>query len=113
MGKRKTSGAARLKRAQRAGKAAIVRSEPVFQGRIFSVTRDTAIEPGGIEVVREVVRHAGSAVIVPRRADGRILLVRQFRLPTRRFMWELVAGRRDPGEGPLRAARRECGRKRG
>lgn len=82
-------------------------SKVVFQGRIFAVTREAVVEPGGAKVVREVVRHAGSAVILPRRADGRILLVRQFRLAPRRFLWELAAGRLDPGETPLQAARRE------
>jgi ADP-ribose pyrophosphatase len=85
----------------------VLESTAVFKGRVFSVTRDRVREPGGIEITREVVRHAGSAVILPRRDDGRVLLVRQFRLPARRSIWELAAGRRDPGETPLRAARRE------
>ena len=85
----------------------VLASRAVFKGRVFSVTRDRVREPGGIEITREVVRHAGSAVILPRRDDGRVLLVRQFRLPVRRSIWELAAGRRDPGETPLRAARRE------
>jgi ADP-ribose pyrophosphatase len=46
-------------------------------------------------------------VILPLRDDGRILLVRQFRLPAQRFLWELAAGRVDPGETPLEAAKRE------
>jgi ADP-ribose pyrophosphatase len=37
----------------------------------------------------------------------RILLVRQYRLPAERYIWELPAGRLDPGETPLQAARRE------
>jgi ADP-ribose pyrophosphatase len=82
-------------------------SRVVFKGKVFSVTRDTVVEPGGVESTREVVRHAGSAVIMPRLDDGRILLVRQFRLPVRERMWELAAGRLDPGEKPLDAARRE------
>jgi ADP-ribose pyrophosphatase len=38
---------------------------------------------------------------------NRVLLVRQYRLPSRRYMWELPAGRLDPGETVLQAARRE------
>jgi ADP-ribose pyrophosphatase len=38
---------------------------------------------------------------------GRILLVRQFRLPAGKYMWELPAGKVDKGEKPLQAARRE------
>ena len=83
------------------------RSDVVFQGRVFSVTRDTVVEPGGKKVVRELVRHPGSAVILPLRTDGHLLLVRQFRLAPRRFLWELAAGRIDGGEIPLEAAQRE------
>ncbi len=82
-------------------------SKTVFRGRVFSVTHDKVVEPGGIRVERDVVRHSGSAVIMPRDENGRILLVRQFRLPARRFLWELCAGRVDAGETPLQAARRE------
>jgi len=38
---------------------------------------------------------------------GRILLVRQYRLPARQYLWELPAGRVDEGETPLKAAKRE------
>ena len=40
-------------------------------------------------------------------AKKRILLVRQYRLPAGQKMWELPAGRLDPGENPLQAAKRE------
>ncbi len=82
-------------------------SRVVFSGKVFSVTRDTVVEPGGVKSTREIVRHAGSAVIMPRLDDGRILLVRQFRLPVRDRLLELAAGRLDPGEKPLDAAKRE------
>lgn len=39
--------------------------------------------------------------------EERILLVRQFRLPAEKYLWELPAGRLDPGEEPLEAAKRE------
>lgn len=68
---------------------------------------DRLIEPGGVTVDREVVGHAGSVVVLPHLPDGRILLVRQFRYATRKSLWELVAGGIEPGEAPLKAARRE------
>ena len=37
----------------------------------------------------------------------RVLLVRQYRLPAEKYLWELPAGRLDPGEKPLQAAKRE------
>ena len=82
-------------------------SKTVFRGSVFSVSRHAAVEPGGISVVREVIHHGGSAVILPLLEDGRVLLIRQFRLPADSFLWELPAGSLDRGETPLRAARRE------
>ena len=85
----------------------IVSSKLLLRTRVFTVSREKAVEPGGIIIDREIVRHTGSAVMLARDQRGRILLVRQFRLPARRRLWELPAGRLDHGETPLRAARRE------
>jgi len=68
---------------------------------------DRAIDPDGFEIKRAIVQHGGSAVMMPVDDRGRILLVRQYRLPARQYMWELPAGRLDEGETPLQAARRE------
>jgi ADP-ribose pyrophosphatase len=65
------------------------------------------VEPGGVRAVREVVHHGGSAVILPRFPDGRILLIRQYRMAVGRLLWELPAGSIDPGETALQTARRE------
>ena len=88
-------------------KFSIVSTRELLRTRIFAVTREKAVEPGGITIDREIVRHSGSAVMMPRDGRGRILLVRQFRLPAKRRLWELPAGRLDQGETPLRAAQRE------
>jgi ADP-ribose pyrophosphatase len=53
------------------------------------------------------VRHPGSAVMLPVDEKDRILLVHQFRLPAEQKLWEIPAGRLDPGETPLKAAKRE------
>ncbi|MGH9559233.1 MAG: NUDIX hydrolase [Bryobacteraceae bacterium] len=74
---------------------------------IFEVTLDRAIDPEGFEIKRAIVQHRGSAVMMPVDARGRILLVRQYRLPARRFLWELPAGTVDEGETVLKTARRE------
>jgi ADP-ribose pyrophosphatase len=74
---------------------------------VFSVARHEAIEPGGVQVVREVVHHEGSAVILPVLEDGRVVLIRQFRLAAGRALWELPAGSLDRREKPLAGARRE------
>ncbi|HXG34019.1 MAG TPA: NUDIX hydrolase [Bryobacteraceae bacterium] len=74
---------------------------------IFWVTEDRAVDPDGFEIRRSVVQHAGSAVMMAVDERRRILLVRQYRLPARRHLWELPAGRVDAGETLLQAARRE------
>jgi len=85
----------------------ILSSKLLLRGRVFSVRREKAVQSGGLTVDREIVVHAGSAVMIARDARGRILLVRQFRLPSRRRLWELPAGRLEAGEAALRAAQRE------
>lgn len=88
-------------------RARILSSRTIYEGRVFGVRQDRVIEPGGIRAVRDVVTHNGSVVLLPVFADGRILMVRQYRHTVGGYLWELVAGRIDPGETPLIAARRE------
>jgi ADP-ribose pyrophosphatase len=85
----------------------LISSTEINRTPIFSVTLDRAIDPGGFEIKRAIVQHGGSAVMMPVDDRGRILLVKQYRLPARRYLWELPAGRVDEGESVLKAARRE------
>jgi ADP-ribose pyrophosphatase len=85
----------------------LISSTDLIKTEIFHVTLDRAIDPDGFEIKRAIVQHGGSAVIMPVDARGRILLVKQYRLPARQYLWELPAGRVDEGETPLQAARRE------
>jgi len=85
----------------------VVSSELVLRARVFAVYREKAVAPDGFTIEREIVRHSGSAIMLARDRRGRILLVRQYRMPARKRLWELPAGRLDPGESPLAAARRE------
>jgi ADP-ribose diphosphatase len=82
-------------------------SRTVFRGKVFSVARHAAVEPGGVPVVRDVIHHRGSAVIVPVLEDGQVVLVRQFRLAAGSSLWELPAGSLERGETALAGARRE------
>jgi len=68
---------------------------------------DHALDPDGFEIKRAIVQHGGSAVMMPVDEKRRVLLVKQYRLPARRYLWELPAGRLDEGETPLKAAKRE------
>ena len=88
-------------------KVQVLNSRSVYKGRVIHVKRDRVVEPDGVEATREVVEHHGSVVIIPRLPNGNIILVRQFRYPVRKRMWELVAGSMEPGEKVISAARRE------
>jgi ADP-ribose pyrophosphatase len=85
----------------------LVSSVEKYKSDIFKVTEDHAVEPGGFEIKRAIVQHKGSAVMMAVDEKKRILLVRQYRLPARQYLWELPAGRLDEGETPLQAAKRE------
>jgi ADP-ribose pyrophosphatase len=85
----------------------LISSKELMRTSIFWVTDDLAIDPDGFEIRRAIIQHAGSAVMMPLDSRGRLLLVRQYRLPARRHLWEFPAGRMDPGETPLQAAKRE------
>lgn len=85
----------------------IISSEERFKSKIFTVTEDHAVDPDGFEIHRAIIHHPGSAVMMAVDNKKRILLVRQYRLPARKSMWELPAGRIDSGEKPLQAAKRE------
>jgi ADP-ribose pyrophosphatase len=87
--------------------AKILRSKMIYQGPVFGVRRDEVVEPTGVRAIREVVTHPGSVVVLPVLPDGRIILIRQYRHATHQFLWELVAGRIEPGENPRRGAARE------
>ncbi len=94
------------------GSAEILSSEVVYNGALFRVTQDRIVEPGGKEAVRDVVRHNGSAVILAvdnskDKKDPWIVMERQYRHAAGRFLWELPAGKLEPGEDSLDGAKRE------
>jgi len=91
----------------------IVSSREVYSCGLFRVTEDKAVDKTGWEIKRSVVRHLGSAVMMPVDEKNRILLVRQYRLPAGQFLWELPAGKIDEGENALQAAKRELGEETG
>jgi 8-oxo-dGTP pyrophosphatase MutT (NUDIX family) len=86
----------------------LLASETVYEGHIISLRRDTVAMPGGGDSVREVVHHPGAVAVVAVDDDDRVVLVRQYRHPVGRHLWELPAGLRDEdGEPPLETAKRE------
>jgi ADP-ribose diphosphatase len=85
----------------------IVSSRELLKNKLFTITDEVAVDPDGFEIHRNIVRHPGSAVMMPVDEKRGVLLVQQFRLPAQQELWELPAGRLDPGEDSLEAAKRE------
>jgi ADP-ribose pyrophosphatase len=85
----------------------IISSHEVLKNKLFAVVDEVAKDPDGFEIKRSIIKHPGSAVMMPVDEKERVLLVKQFRLPAEKYLWELPAGRLDEGETPLQAAERE------
>jgi ADP-ribose pyrophosphatase len=85
----------------------ITSSKEVYSCGLFRVTEDEAGDRTGWKMKRSIVRHRGSAVMMPVDAKNRVMLVRQYRLPANQALWELPAGKMDEGENALQAAKRE------
>ncbi len=81
--------------------------EPVWQGGVIRV-EDMAVElPDGTLAQRDIVRHPGGVGVVALTDECLVALVRQYRAPFDRVTVEIPAGKIEPGEDPLEAARRE------
>ena len=80
----------------------------IYEGRVFAVETGPLTFPNGRSHEVAIVRHRPSVVILPMLADGRVLLIRQYRPAIDRVMWELPAGSIDPNEPLETAAVREC-----
>jgi ADP-ribose pyrophosphatase len=90
--------------------ARLISSRTVYRGPVFWVTTDHVVEPGGVKVRRDLIHHSGSVVVLAVdqiRSTPRVLLERQYRHAAADYLWELPAGRIDPGEAELKAAQRE------
>ncbi len=79
----------------------------IYEGGLIRVRVDTVGLRGGMEVVREVVEHRDSVVVVPIDQDGSLLLVRQYRYAVGKSLLEAPAGLVEPGESPFECAQRE------
>lgn len=79
----------------------------IFKGQVFTVTVDKARLENDSLATREIVHHNGGACVVPLSAEGDVYLVRQYRYAFGEELWELPAGKIEPGEDPFETAKRE------
>lgn len=86
----------------------VVSSAELFRGRLVTVRADKVRMPDANLAEREVVVHPGAVAVLALDDAGQVLLIRQYRHPVGRLLWEIPAGLRDvTGEPPWVTARRE------
>lgn len=83
-----------------------LKSERIYEGKIINLRRDRVTVAHGVSD-REIVEHNGGAVVAALTDAGNLVMVRQYRKPAERVMLEVPAGKIDPGEQPIDAAKRE------
>lgn len=91
----------------RAMKEETITREEIFAGALLKVRRETVRLPDGRVATREMVGHAPAVAVLALDDRGRALLVRQYRKPLEQVLWEVPAGKMEPGEEPEACARRE------
>src|SRR5688572_13705313 len=77
-----------------------------FRGKVITVTIDDVTLPNGHRTGLEIVHHPGGAAVVAIDKDRKVCLLRQHRHAVGGYLWELPAGKLEPGEPPLDTARR-------
>lgn len=79
----------------------------IHDGHVGSFGIERVDLPNGQQVALEILRHPGAAAVVPMHADGSITLIQQYRHAGGGTIWEIPAGKLNPGENPARCAARE------
>lgn len=106
----KRSGQSSTSKQSRKQEVHVLSSKLVYRGKVFDITSDKVTEPSGITAQRDIIRHSGSVVVLAideRGVEPQVLFERQYRYAAQEYLWELPAGRIDPGETPLAGAKRE------
>jgi ADP-ribose pyrophosphatase len=84
----------------------------VYTGRVLNLDVDRVRFPDGSTGELEMIRHSGASAVLPFASDPagedpQLILIRQYRYAAERTIYEIPAGRLDPGETPLECATRE------
>lgn len=82
-------------------------SRSLYYGSLIDLRGETAHLPNGVTQELEVIRHPGAAAALVHDGRGRVCLLHQYRHPADGWVWEVPAGKMDPGETPEDSARRE------
>jgi ADP-ribose pyrophosphatase len=84
-----------------------IRSKTIFEGKVIRLQVDEVELPNGKQSSRELVKHPGAVAVIPVSAEGKLVLLRQFRKPLEKEIFEIPAGKLEDGEEPLYCAERE------
>ncbi|MGM7635451.1 NUDIX hydrolase [Bacillus sp. Hm123] len=84
-----------------------IHTEPIFEGRIIRLQVDDIMLPDGKTGKREIIKHPGAVAVLALTAEGKIVLVEQYRKALERSLIEIPAGKLEAGEEPEVCARRE------
>jgi ADP-ribose pyrophosphatase len=84
-----------------------ISTNSIFEGKVISLQVDDVELPNGKMGQREIVKHPGAVAIIAFTAEGKLVLVRQFRKPLEKEIFEIPAGKLEKGEDPLQCAFRE------
>ena len=87
-------------------KERVIQEHPKWEGNIFRVVQLDVEQPDGTPGVRDIVWHHGGAGVAAVR-DGKLCLVKQWRVALDRMTLEIPAGKIDAGEDPAICAARE------
>jgi ADP-ribose pyrophosphatase len=87
-------------------------SRRVYTGKVLNLDIDQVRFPNGKVGELEIIRHSGASAVIPFLGDPAgddptILLIRQYRYAADGFIYEIPAGRLEPGEPPEECAVRE------
>lgn len=85
----------------------VLDSRPVWHGAFLTAEDVTVRLPNGKVAQRDVLRHPGAVAVIALTADGKVVLVHQYRTALEQVTLEIPAGKLDPGEDPQVAAARE------
>ncbi len=85
----------------------LLKREILHKGVVFDLIVDHIEYPSSNGSIREVAQHPGGAVVVPAFDNGDVLLIKQYRYPIDKIIFELPAGKLNPDEDPEHCARRE------
>ena len=85
----------------------LIESFEAYDGPTVRVRLARLRLPSGREVERDIVSFPDNVTVLARLGDGRIVFTEQYRAAIEQLTWALPAGKIDPGEAPLEAARRE------